>query len=300
MTLNYQPLYRIVYAMRPKRLEIVGSVPDEVVDFVKKIASHENADFEFGPGEMLFVADGADYSAVDVTGYDAIVFGGLRKVDTSCRDFIECLGMEITKLGDVFGEPGLKDEIEMVLARHGKHKVVVDFDDLCDDWDPWDELHELKAMFPGLKVTLFAIPSRCSDELIKRYAALGWVELGVHGYHHSSYECAIWDEEESRSKLEESEKIVGNALFKAPGWIGHPELYKVLDEDGWVVADHVDYVGMWGEHKPKRYVFNGQSEVVPVHGHVWDCMGNGPSNWAKMMEFVPKDAEFSFVSEVAR
>jgi len=81
--------------------------------------------------------------------------------------------------------------------------IVFDLDDLCDDFDPWDELHALKERIPGLKVTLFAIPSRCSDELLARYRTLDWVELGAHGYHHALQECLVWSYAETNEKLEE-------------------------------------------------------------------------------------------------
>ena len=82
-------------------------------------------------------------------------------------------------------------------------RVVFSLDDLCDEFDPWEPLHALKEKYPGLRVTLFAIPARCSDGLLARYRALDWVELGVHGYHHALRECLVWGFEETMEKLEE-------------------------------------------------------------------------------------------------
>ena len=90
--------------------------------------------------------------------------------------------------------------------------VVFELDDLCDGMDPYNDLLHVKNQYPGLRVTMFAIPSRCSDELLARYRALDWVELGVHGYHHAAQECIVWGYEESIEKLAEMEKRVEQVL----------------------------------------------------------------------------------------
>lgn len=177
--------------------------------------------------------------------------------------------------------------------------TVFDLDDLCDDFDPWDELHALKKRHPNLKVTLFAIPYRCSDELLARYRALDWVELGVHGYHHSSYECAVWGYEETIARLTEIEEWwTGARLFKAPGWVGNKELYRALEDLGWLVATHKDHEIDWNVCAAKMYTYNKRSDIVPIHGHTWDCLDNGPSNWDTMFEKATE--EFRFVSDVCR
>ena len=130
--------------------------------------------------------------------------------------------------------------------------TVFDLDDLCDEFNPWNELHALKERFPHLKVTLFAIPSRCSDELLARYRSLDWVELGVHGYHHSSYECGVWGYEETVEKLNELQELGWQKLFKAPGWIANYKVYDALLDCGWSVADNIEKYEMWGDSNPPR------------------------------------------------
>ena len=179
--------------------------------------------------------------------------------------------------------------------------VVFDLDDLCIEMDPWDQLHHMKDWFPGLKVTLFAIPGRCSPQLLDKYKALDWVELGVHGYHHSSMECAIWGYDEAEAKLAElAEWWPGPKVFKAPGWTKNEHVEKALFDGGWMVADHVLHAPFWWTYDIARYVYNATDEVIPVHGHTWDTCDNGPENWAEMFEDIPMDSEFQFVSEVAR
>ena len=110
-------------------------------------------------------------------------------------------------------------------------RYVFDVDDLCDDFDPMADLKFLKEHFPALKVTVFAIPSRCSDELLRTYREVPWIEVAVHGYHHASMECATWSKEEADSKLQELENRGWAKIFKAPGWMASPPLREALQLD---------------------------------------------------------------------
>jgi glycosyltransferase involved in cell wall biosynthesis len=177
--------------------------------------------------------------------------------------------------------------------------VVFDLDDLCDRHDPYEELVALKKEIPGLKVTLFAIPCMTSEETMSKYDDLDWVEIGVHGYHHSNLECVLWTDEETQIKVEEGRQHLKAAkLFKAPGWAAHTSVYDALEEMDYAVADNMKLSHLWGDAEPKRYAYNADVDTVPLHGHTWDTMGNGPDYWTrKALEY--KDAEFKFVSEVA-
>jgi FkbM family methyltransferase len=177
--------------------------------------------------------------------------------------------------------------------------TVFDLDDLCDAMDPWDELHALKEQFPNLKVTLFAVPGRCSQGLLERYSQVPWVELAVHGYHHSSMECAAWGYDEAAAKLAEiAEFWPGARLFKAPGWMASEEVYAALLDGGWMVADNMEQVMNWGNTELNRYVYNAVNRFESIHGHTWNVCGNGPRDWPAMFADVPRETEFAFVSEV--
>ena len=171
---------------------------------------------------------------------------------------------------------------------------VVDFDDLCDEFDPWEALHALKEKYPRFKCTLFAIPSRCSPELLAKYRALDWVELGVHGYHHSSSECLVWGFEETNAKLEELEGLGWDKLFKAPGWQMNVEVYRALGNRGWMVADHMTFA-----YRSERQLINRYTHNLPAnmgyHGHTWDTSGNGPDDWD-----IEDRADYAFVSEACK
>lgn len=178
--------------------------------------------------------------------------------------------------------------------------MVFDLDDLCDDHDPWQLLMDLKRRYPEFRCTLFAIPGRCSEDLLNKYLGLDWVELGVHGYHHSTRECAAWGYEEAKRKLEElSEVWPGPRLFKAPGWSHNEDVCRALMEGGWIVADHVNHRWRWGTSDMPRYCYNAPDHDFGVyHGHTWETSGNGPTDW--MDRDFSDVTEWKWVSEVVR
>ena len=123
----------------------------------------------------------------------------------------------------------------------------------------------------------------------------------MHGYHHAPMECATWGYEESKDRLAEiASWWPGEKLFKAPGWVGNPELYRALCDGGWKVADNGLQAAGFGDAPVERYIYNLEEGVVAVHGHTWDCMGNGPSDWAEQFDMIGPDAQFCFVSEFTR
>jgi hypothetical protein len=171
---------------------------------------------------------------------------------------------------------------------------VVDFDDLCDEFDPWEELHALHDKHPGFRCTLFAIPSRCSDELLARYRALDWVELGVHGYHHAARECQVWGYDEAAAKLKELEALGWTKLFKAPNWQYSEHLYRACSDLGWKVADHMAFAYPSGRMLVERYTHNLPGNEG-YHGHTWETVRNGPLNWD-----VEDRSDYAFVSEACK
>src|SRR3990172_6859157 len=107
-------------------------------------------------------------------------------------------------------------------------KTLLDFDDLCDSNDPYDTLLVLKDRDSGFKVTLFAIPTRCSDAMLQKYATIrDWCALAVHGWRHARHECLGWTKEETEDKLGRAFSIYPGfvKLFKAPNWEIELEVY---------------------------------------------------------------------------
>lgn len=185
--------------------------------------------------------------------------------------------------------------------------AIIDSDDLSDEYDPYDMLVDVKSRFPKFKITLFAIPTKCSPALIKKYDELDWVELAVHGYTHdpnTEFQNATYEETDMKM-LAGFVKLGARAvkLFKAPGWqISDPTLQWLKDND-WAVMDQ--YYN--NERRPEGlktlvYADNPKEDggaFNVLHTHTWDCCDN---DIHKMLQHPPFDAEteFLFVSEAAK
>jgi hypothetical protein len=67
-------------------------------------------------------------------------------------------------------------------------KLFVEFDDYPLEVDRTVAyFEELKKSYPGLKVTMFAIPSMMTDDLWKKVDK-DWIQVGIHGYRHDKGE----------------------------------------------------------------------------------------------------------------
>jgi len=151
--------------------------------------------------------------------------------------------------------------------------VVLDFHDLADGNDQLDVLKRLKERDPGFKVTLFAIPARCSDDLLARYDAVkDWVQLGIHGWRHARHECLAWTSEETVEKIEAARAIYQSfaPVFCATNWETADELYIGLKQAGVAISDHMRNVELIPADLP-RYVYNlrlRNDAYRRMHGHI--------------------------------
>lgn len=177
--------------------------------------------------------------------------------------------------------------------------IVFDLDDLCDQWNPWDTLMRWKNENPNGKVTLFTIPRRSSDELIERYNALDWVELGMHGWWHHKGECLYWGEEILEPRMDMWETHGLAKVFKAPHWLTTKYLYEPLEKRGWIMADHAMNKELWEGYK-NIYLYEKSGKTVPyqgAHGHTHNVCGNGIEEAFNKFRF-HGDATFKFITEV--
>ncbi|MHC4621610.1 MAG: hypothetical protein ACYTEQ_28035 [Planctomycetota bacterium] len=188
-------------------------------------------------------------------------------------------------------------------SRNGR-PVVLDFDDLCDTNDDMDTLKRLKERDPGFKVTLFAIPTRCGDELLSRYDQESeWIQLGIHGWRHARHECLAWTSEETVEKLGLARHIYPKfaPVFKAPNWEICDEVYAGCKESGFAVADHIRNIVIMPADMP-HYVYNlrlRNDKYQRLHGHIQPFMNTGlaeayDSTWAKIKVGTP----YLFISDV--
>lgn len=158
---------------------------------------------------------------------------------------------------------------------------------------PW--MWKLKEINPAFRVTLFSVPALGSHGFWKAHP--DWVEIAWHGWlHPDPYECRDWTRERMEQYL--NEPILQTSpcrLWKAPGWQINEDIYQVLLERGWAVADqhledHRRPAGLpvyFYEDSPDRW-----------HGHVQDWGSNGiRETWGELSGRVAAATEFSFASE---
>lgn len=177
--------------------------------------------------------------------------------------------------------------------------VVFDLDDLCDYWDPYNLLVDWKTVNPNGKVTLFAIPGRCSTELIAKYRALPWVRLAAHGWWHQTGECLSWSAEETELRLRTVASWGFTKGFKAPGWLMTRSVVDGANAAGFWVAGHSSHREVW-KKGDNTYVYNRKRRVddwTAAHGHTHDTCDNGIDESFASFCF-PPSTEFKFVSEV--
>ena len=185
--------------------------------------------------------------------------------------------------------------------------AILDFDDLCDANDPFETLVRLHDRDPGFKVTLFAIPTRLSDRLLGKYAAISdWCALGVHGWRHARHECLGWTSEETQDKLNRSRSIYPNfaPIFKAPNWEIDLETYAGCKAAGFVVADHIRNIEIMPRNQP-HYIYNMRlrdDKFARLHGHIqpWDGTGvteNPNADGINPLYILPVGTPYAFCTE---
>lgn len=190
------------------------------------------------------------------------------------------------------------------------------FDDFAgtDDRNCLPELLFLKEKFPNLKVTLFAIPfyeNKGQDGFLNQVKEKygDWIQLGVHGWtHHSNFECKEWTYEDAERCLIQSEQMdCFELLFKAPGWQISRDTYMVCKNRGYIVADHKESVytepGVPNkERRPKHLKVYEIDHPWMVHGHTWNCVGNGISELIEKWKVYgypwDENSQFHFITEL--
>ena len=185
--------------------------------------------------------------------------------------------------------------------------AILDFDDLCDTNDPFDTLVRLRERDKGFKVTLFAIPTRCSQALLDKYSFIGdWCHLGVHGWRHARHECLGWTSEETADKLARALAIYPrfSRIFKAPNWELDNEVYKGCTEAGFAVADHIRNIEILPPEQA-HYMYNIRlrgDKFSRLHGHIqsWGGTGlteNANGNGINPAYLLPVGTEYAFCTD---
>lgn len=204
----------------------------------------------------------------------------------------------------------------------GANRVI---SDMCRSHDCRDQLDRLHIINPAFKCTLFAIPGEMTSELLEWcHKNHNWVELGWHGFFHSSnYECEKMSYQEFDMWVDYFKtRLLGTYFvngFRAPGWQISDDIYRWLLDHDWWVADQ-NYNSDRRPEQLKAYVNNSGIFYVPdrehphdmaywepvpaYHGHVWDVgeKGNEPNgiyeDFEKVSALVKDTKDFKFISEL--
>ena len=195
-------------------------------------------------------------------------------------------------------------------------KIILDFDDFCEDGNSLDYLFRLRARFPKFKVTLFTIPAKCSTEFLKAVKEIPWIQMALHGHEHLPVECETWKEHEAHTFLLHDHEAGGVFPFvkgwKSPQWRSSQGTLEALHKLGYWVANNADPASNPNNcdySKLPQYFANG-SQVVPghnggyqrEHGHINCLVTNNDIRqyWHYLLGRIEPDAEFFFIDDVMK
>lgn len=187
---------------------------------------------------------------------------------------------------------------------------IVDFDDLCDNTaDELEQLCALKARLPLLKVTLFTIPARTSDDTIEKVREINalalenWIQLAPHGWRHTRGECLSWTDEEAELKIVAArEKGIDAPVFRAPAWLIDAHTYEACKRLNYAVASHDEFrVPNTGV---REYIYNHRvlhrNRFTGIHGHLTPVMGNYIRDMVRQGKFeLDVSATYAFPQDMA-
>lgn len=180
--------------------------------------------------------------------------------------------------------------------------AVLDLDDAYPGNDRMELLTDLKRQIPGLKVTLFAIPGRCTPAWVREMNALDWVEIVPHGWlHETNRECERWSRGYMQIALVSAVQTGFTVRgFKAPGWQISDGCYAELERRGYWVADQP-----YNNHRRppglRAYLLGEPpAGVRQIHGHVGHLNGHNANELEYLVPEILacRDMEWLFVSEV--
>lgn len=183
--------------------------------------------------------------------------------------------------------------------------LIVDFDDFAENNNRLDLLFKLKELNAKFKATLFTVPSQTSVKFLQNLnnkmldtSGEKWLEYAVHGYNHTYLECKYWFFSDSHYFLALAEESGLYAKgFKAPYWEMSKDLYDVLLDRGYWIADHDRNDGMRPLSLPCYKVDNRNS----IHGHIQNVCGNGiEETFEYLLGRIKNETEFKFISEVIK
>lgn len=174
--------------------------------------------------------------------------------------------------------------------------MIFDFDDFYDANQGMSHLEALRECNAGFKCTVFAVPAKCSAEML--VVLPPWIEVAVHGLHHNTArESEKWTREDMHRALDIAEQLPRFVKgFKAPGWQISDACYDVLNERGYWVADQPYNNDRRPGDLPSYVIGEGS-----WHGHIQNVCGNGlVETFPELHSAVCHCGTFQFVSEAVQ
>lgn len=197
-------------------------------------------------------------------------------------------------------------------------KVYLDLDDFCEEYmaaGNWQLLHELRRIYPNLKVTMFTIPGKSSLQWLrwvrKEYS---WIEMALHGTNHEdSSEWLISGEEALQKLLRLYNEDIYTKGLKAPWWKLSEDAYIAVRKAGfWVATNKTNRFAK--KEDPLNYKYDDAEEILPDihyghaffdtwHGHVQSLRQytSNPNGLPDVFDLIIRawhpQARFGFISE---
>ena len=168
----------------------------------------------------------------------------------------------------------------------------------------WNKLFYLKDHYPHLKITMFTIPLRCSEQwLAMIQEKYDWIEMHYHGSNHR-------DRKEwfNKTEVEFPYERYFYRGFKSPWWMMDQITANVLNKKGFLIsamkgyydvnADRIYHFNL-GQEK-MRSVWYENSEFHTFHSHVQEQKNKDglPDIFEAAMSAFPRKSKFLFISEV--
>jgi hypothetical protein len=178
-------------------------------------------------------------------------------------------------------------------------RIVVNVDDFCDrDWGIMDHLFALREKYPGFKITLFTIPFRTSQAHLQEAKDTGWIELAVHGLHHSPREMLGLSKSAVLDGFSKIDFSVFARGFRAPYWLMNEETIDCCNQFRmWIAPHHTKNPLSWRALAKGGYYYPRDTDYFECwYAHTYDTKRELPG----LLEKWPVEQEFAFVSEAVK
>ena len=113
-------------------------------------------------------------------------------------------------------------------------EIIISFDDMWLGNDRWESFEKLHTEFPELKVTLFVITGKCTDEFLRKIKQ-PWTELVFHSFEHSG-NWLKWTVDETKEWLLKFQEFGFEKGFKAPAYKWKETHIQACDDLGYWIC----------------------------------------------------------------